>query len=63
MCLKKWIFKKKIESFMAAKDWERVAAYIDSSIFELTYTNSEPGSIDIIDRNITKWQGIEIFCK
>lgn len=54
-------FQEKIESFMAAKDWERVAAYIDSSIFELTYTNSEPGSIDIIDRNITKWQGIEIL--
>lgn len=54
-------FQEKIESFMAAKDWERVAAYIDSSIFELTYTNSEPGFIDIIDRNITKWQGIEIL--
>lgn len=48
-----------IESFMAGGEWKYIADYIDAFLPELSYANSEPGSIDIMPRNVSKWKGIE----
>lgn len=47
-----------LEGFMATQDMEAVAAFIDRKVPEVYYVNSEPGTIDIMPRGATKWNGI-----
>ncbi len=48
-----------LEGFMATRDWDPVAEYIDQELSEVYYVNSEPGCIDIMPANATKWGGIK----
>lgn len=49
---------KNPEGFMATADWEPVARFMDENVPEMIYVHSEPGTIDIMARGITKWGGI-----
>src|SRR5699024_6954827 len=51
-------WKNGIEGFMATSDWSGVAEYIDQSLPQVYYVNSEPGCIDIMAQGISKWKGI-----
>lgn len=48
----------RIEGFMATADLEPVAAYIDKEMPDLMYVHSEPGTIDIMKKGVSKWNGI-----
>ena len=54
---------KELEGFMATRDWEPVAEYIDQYLPELYYVNSEPECIDVMAAGVSKWNGIEILAK
>lgn len=52
-----------LEGFMATRDWEPVAEYIDQNLPEVYYVNSEPECIDIMAAGVSKWKGIEILAE
>lgn len=52
-----------LEGFMATRDWDSVAAYIDRYLPQLYYVNSEPGCIDIMASGISKWKGVWILAE
>ena len=52
-----------LEGFLATKDWEPVAEFIDRDVPELYYVNSEPGCIDIMAAGVSKWKGIKILAE
>jgi len=49
---------KNLEGMMATSDLKPIAEYIDSKQLNMTYIHSEPGTIDIIAKNVNKWSGI-----
>nr|WP_317379095.1 Cof-type HAD-IIB family hydrolase [uncultured Faecalimonas sp.] len=50
-----------LEGFMATQNMNDVAAYIDSSVPEVYYVNSEPDCIDIMVDGVSKWKGIQFL--
>ena len=52
-----------LEGFMATRDWDGVAEYIDAFLPQVYYVNSEPGCIDIMSAGISKWKGIQILAE
>lgn len=48
-----------IEGLMATLNWKEVAAYIDAEVPELVYVHSEPGTIDIMKKGVSKSDGIK----
>lgn len=47
-----------IEGFMATNDLKPIADYIDKYLDTLCYNHSEPGTIDIMRKDVSKWNGI-----
>ncbi|MBR2551925.1 MAG: Cof-type HAD-IIB family hydrolase [Erysipelotrichaceae bacterium] len=58
VCSLEEIDTEAIEGFMATGDLQPVAEYIDRELPELCYLHSEPGTIDIMRRGVSKWNGI-----
>lgn len=52
-----------LEGFMATRDWEPIAEYIDHVLPQVCYVNSEPECIDVMAADVSKWKGIEILAK
>lgn len=50
---------KAIEGFMATSDLEPIARYIDENLDSLCYNHSEPGTIDIMKKGVSKWNGVK----
>ena len=50
-----------IEGFMATVDCDPVGRYIDEQLPELCYSNSEPGTIDIMRNDVSKSNGIKVL--
>lgn len=48
-----------IEGFMATSDLEPIAKYIDDNLDNLCYNHSEPGTIDIMKKGVSKWNGVK----
>ena len=48
-----------IEGFMATSDLEPIAKYIDDNLDKLCYNHSEPGTIDIMKKGVSKWNGVK----
>ncbi len=48
----------RIEGLMATADLEPIAGYIDAKLPGLVYVHSEPGTIDIMKKGVSKWKGI-----
>lgn len=57
----KW--QEGLEGFMATRDWEGVAEYIDRFVPEVYYINSEPGCIDIMASGVSKWKGVRLLAE
>lgn len=50
-----------IEGFMATSDLEPIAKYIDDNLDNLCYNHSEPGTIDIMKKGVSKWNGVKVL--
>ena len=50
---------KAIEGFMATSDLEPIGKYIDENLNTLCYNHSEPGTIDIMKKGVSKWNGVK----
>lgn len=48
-----------IEGFMATSDLEPIAKFIDDNLDTLCYNHSEPGTIDIMKKGVSKWNGVK----
>ena len=48
-----------IEGFMATSDLEPIGKYIDENLDNLCYNHSEPGTIDIMRKGVSKWNGVK----
>lgn len=50
-----------IEGFMVTSDGDAVAGWIAQNNLELEVLYSEPGCIDVMQKGVTKWQGIQLL--
>lgn len=50
---------KAIEGFMATSDLDPIGKYIDENLNTLCYNHSEPGTIDIMKKDVSKWNGVK----
>ena len=48
-----------LEGLMATADLKPIAEYIDNKQLNMSYIYSEPGTIDIMAKNVSKWAGIQ----
>lgn len=48
-----------IEGFMATSDLDPIGKYIDENLENLCYSHSEPGTIDIMRKDVSKWNGVK----